>query len=583
MIKLTDLLSEGLGPSSSMIKKIEDFLKKELKVSNVKGKKYSQGRARVGYTFYPEGTKNGLYIDQAYDGIWNIYTVGANGFPINNHWEIKKYEDDIEDEATALKAAFDVIKKFGKTLKESVNEEFTAVSNKSGKTVVFKDKDARDAAVKAGTHSDDEESGKEEPKGEKKPNMFSKDTGYDSGGEDKPQATVNPLLKNASKHDLDDMSKPFTVKVYKPGSDTYTMREFDFENIEDAKKYAEKTGGKLFKKEQGKGSLGKTVSYLKDVPADEEPDTKSDDAPSIDLSPDEDGRMSFDSALKLQDLLNKELGVEGNADVDYNSGAITYGLANSEGDWDSALYIGQTDDGGKISVSVEANGGSDFGTYKEFDNQKEALAYATELAKQYKDKFAAPEPKEPHKPGLLPSQANKNSFNWTRGKLQPKKADKKLLSLVNKLSKKAKLDPNKISHEEYEKRMLSLVHDALEDANFHGANRQIFADLQGKPELAKRPDYSKAPEMGTPERDEWDMNNSIYNKTFDSITSEFDGSNDFATTISSESGWDGEQTIAALLMKMRKDGHGNLADIVQTSFDKAMEKNEGTIKLTNLI
>ena len=91
-MKLTDLLSEGLGPSSSMIKKIEDFLKKELKVSNVKGKKYSQGRARVGYTFYPEGTKNGLYIDQAYDNIWNIYTVDARGFPINNHWDIKKYD-----------------------------------------------------------------------------------------------------------------------------------------------------------------------------------------------------------------------------------------------------------------------------------------------------------------------------------------------------------------------------------------------------------------------------------------------------------------------------------------------------------
>ena len=65
-------------------------------------------------------------------------------------------------------------------LRDLLNEEFTAVSNKSGKTVVFKDKDSRDAAVKAGTHSDDEESGKDEPKGEKKPNMFSKDAGYDS-------------------------------------------------------------------------------------------------------------------------------------------------------------------------------------------------------------------------------------------------------------------------------------------------------------------------------------------------------------------------------------------------------------------
>lgn len=183
MIKLTNLLTEGLGPSSSTIKKIEDFLKKELKVSNVKVKKYSQGRARQGYTFYPEGTKNGLYIDQAYDNIWNIYTVNANGFPLSNHWEIKKYEDDIEDEDTALKAAFDVIKKFGKKdLVESVNEEFTAISSKSGKTVVFKDKDARDAAVKAGTHEvpEDEKGGKDEPKGDK-PNMFSKDTGYDAG------------------------------------------------------------------------------------------------------------------------------------------------------------------------------------------------------------------------------------------------------------------------------------------------------------------------------------------------------------------------------------------------------------------
>lgn len=313
------------------------------------------------------------------------------------------------------------------------------------------------------------------------------------------------------------------------------------------------------------------------------PDAKSDDTPSIDLSSNEDGTMSWKAANSITNLLNKELGVDGSGEVADN-GVITYGLANSEGEWNSALYIGKTDDGDKFAVSVESDSGEEFGdSYKEFDDEKEAVAYATELAKKYKDEFAAPEPKEPHKAGLLPSQAKKNAFSWTRGKLQPKKADKKLVSLVNKLSKKAKLNSDKISHEEYEKRMLSVVHDALEDANFHGANRQIFADLQGKPELAKRPDYSKAPEMGTPEREEWDMKNSIYNKTFDSITSEFEGSNDFATTLSSESGWDGEQTIAALLMKMRKDGHGNLADIVQTSFDKAMKNNEARIKLTDLI
>jgi len=66
-------------------------------------------------------------------------------------------------------------------LKDLLNEEFTAISAKSGKTVVFKDKDARDAAVKAGTHEvpEDENGGEDEPKGDK-PNMFSKDTGYDA-------------------------------------------------------------------------------------------------------------------------------------------------------------------------------------------------------------------------------------------------------------------------------------------------------------------------------------------------------------------------------------------------------------------
>jgi len=67
-------------------------------------------------------------------------------------------------------------------LRDLLNEEFTAVSNKSGKTVVFKNKDSRDAAVKAGTHEvpEDEKGGKDEPKGDT-PNMFSKDTGYDAG------------------------------------------------------------------------------------------------------------------------------------------------------------------------------------------------------------------------------------------------------------------------------------------------------------------------------------------------------------------------------------------------------------------
>jgi len=167
--------------------------------------------------------------------------------------------------------------------------------------------------------------------------------------------------------------------------------------------------------------------------------------------------------------------------------------------------------------------------------------------------------------------------------VKPRPADKVLTKTVDKFSKKLGLSPEKLGKEEYEKRMLSYVHDALEDANFHSANRQIFADLQGRPELAKRPDYSTAPDVGTPEREEWDMKNSIYNKNFDASVSEFDNSDEAVGALTSQASWEGEKIIDSLLDKLRKDGSGELADKIQISFDKDMAKNEGKLKLGDLV
>jgi len=194
-----------------------------------------------------------------------------------------------------------------------------------------------------------------------------------------------------------------------------------------------------------------------------------------------------------------------------------------------------------------------------------------------------PNSDEPEVKGALPSDGE--TYQWTTGK-KKMDVDKDVMKSVKKLSTKLKLnDPSRLEggRKEYERKMLSLVHDALEDANFHGANRQIFADLQGKPELAKRPDYSKAPKMGTPEREEWDMNNSIYNKNFDGMVIPMDDAQDAVSDINAQSGWDGEKTLAALLAKMRKDGAGILADKIQTSFETAMANNEAKLKLGDLI
>ena len=61
-------------------------------------------------------------------------------------------------------------------------ETFTAVNKASGETSVFKSKDSRDAAVKAGTHDKKEKEAEKggDSSGKEKPNMFSKDTGYDA-------------------------------------------------------------------------------------------------------------------------------------------------------------------------------------------------------------------------------------------------------------------------------------------------------------------------------------------------------------------------------------------------------------------
>ena len=71
-------------------------------------------------------------------------------------------------------------------------ESFTATSKDSGKTTVFKSKSNRDAAIKAGTHEKAAKGGDSPPAGNDtskadKPNMFSKDTGYDAGGEAKEE------------------------------------------------------------------------------------------------------------------------------------------------------------------------------------------------------------------------------------------------------------------------------------------------------------------------------------------------------------------------------------------------------------
>ena len=121
-------------------------------------------------------------------------------------------------------------------LTDLLNEDFTAVSKKSGKTVVFKDKDARDAAVKSGTHDADEEAEKGgDSAGEKeKPNMFSKDTGYDA-----PDAKSDEPKSEPSKYDDASFWKD-DEKDDSTGIDHYDADDDDwYDDDEDDDDYSE--------------------------------------------------------------------------------------------------------------------------------------------------------------------------------------------------------------------------------------------------------------------------------------------------------------------------------------------------------
>ena len=571
MIKLTDLLKENLR--SGDVSKLQKGLERVLGTSI-----NSDINSAGAHEFYINNAKFmigiGDGIDRGTKFSFNIYDDGARKTLASGT------SDNVND---IIKQTLVAAKKHKNSLlqTESVNEEesFTATSKKTGQTSVFKSKDARDAAVKAGTHSKIDDKEDDKSKGEKKPNMFSKDAGYDAP--DAKSDNKLSLSKKGSGFDMtaaskledelgggisdltDDGDITFAFGDNDRETSLFIGREGDTYKVSVENPYGDDFGGiETFDNEADAIAHSKKLAkkYSKELGAKSEP--KSDNLPLDDSG---DG-FTGKAANHISNELSKAIGIDGNADINDN-GTIEFAFGDSNKE--TSLFIGR--EGGTYNVSVENPYGDDFGGIETFDNEADAIAHSKKLAKKYSKELGAKSEKKTSEP------------KTNTPKVKPRKANKALVKTVDKFSKRIGLNPDKLGKEDYEKKMLTLVHDALEDANFHSANRQIFADLYGKPELAKRPDYSNAPGFDSPEREEWEEKNSIYGKRFKSTTADFDDSDEMVGAITSQASWDGQDTIDAILDKMRKDGSNDLADKIQSSFDKDMAKNEGTIKLTDLI
>ena len=272
-------------------------------------------------------------------------------------------------------------------LRDLLNEEFTAVSNKSGKTVVFKNKDSRDAAVKAGTHEvpEDEKGGKDKPKGDK-PNMFSKDAGYDTPDTDKSKKS-KPKLDNAyDAKDFESHIESLKGKIddseyedIKGEMEALKYMQMDMQDLDDAGEdtYNEKIEIDSAVEELKDRINAAMASSKKSEPfnADKDagydsPDAKSDN--KLSLSKRGPG-FDMTAASKLED----ELG-GGISDLT-DDGVITFSFG--ENDKETSLYFGKEDD--QFAVSVETPYGDDFGDMEYFDNEADAIAHAKELVNKY--------------------------------------------------------------------------------------------------------------------------------------------------------------------------------------------------------
>lgn len=274
--------------------------------------------------------------------------------------------------------------KLNQLLKE---ETFTATNKATGKTSVFKTKDSRDAAIKAGTHNPIKDT--EQPSAPKAAgsDMFGGDYAKDRGGEAGKEETP--------KYDLGVDSVVYnkrtnTIGIVRMGDERGETKTDADGNVNTSElepynpmKYPHQ------KDAQVAPSTSKEIetrSLWKPFSQSNQPTQSTDKSkPSVSLKTDEDGYMSFDSAMSLEKFLNKELGANGSADVNDN-GAIEYTIPTEDGDWDNALYVGR--ENGKWIVSIESNGGTDnkFGDdwYKTFDKAKDAINHAMMIAKKYK-------------------------------------------------------------------------------------------------------------------------------------------------------------------------------------------------------
>ena len=149
---------------------------------------------------------------------------------------------------------------------------------------------------------------------------------------------------------------------------------------------------------------------------------------------------------------------------------------------------------------------------------------------------------------------------------------------VRKKAQKMGITPAKLGKEEYQKKMAQAAVAALTDANFHSEARQLIADLEGKPEMAEKPDY---PDVKDPKFAE---KMKVINDKYNSVYSEPDSdAEDLGISAAQESSWDGQDALDSIAFDLKMNGFKNLAAKIQSVIKESKSTKLGKLLPESLI
>jgi len=442
------------------------------------------------------------------------------------------------------------------------DKTFTAINKASGETSVFKSKDSRDAAVKAGTHDKSEkeaEKGGDSAGKKEKPNMFSKDTGYDASDAKSDEPKSEPSKYDDASFWKDDEKDDST------GIDHYDGDTGDFYDDGDD------IGGRSDATQQTTQRLDKIDKALDD-------ELKLNKRGFSMNRSSAGGGGGFEGPLEIS-----------HEDADFDNPEKVAQLSIGSGEQNGKFTIGFTNLDGEPLFNDDYSLTDDDFEPQAAHKMAKAIMKMPEVEKLLKgelsiEKFAPMYDK-------LKSKFNKSTEEEPKSepKSEPTKdstkeraGNPKVNKVVSGKAKKLGITPQKLGKEEYESRMSKAAVEALTDANFHSEARKLISVLEDNPDFANDPnkDPNKPDPFDQPdEYDEWRAN-SVYASTFyDSA----EGTDDIAHSATGESGWDGIESLDAIAYDLKMNGSKKLAAKLQSIFEGTTKKGFKNHRLKNLM